>query len=118
MNRRAIAAVSAGVCLMGAAVGAHHSFSSEFDSDKPVVLKGTVIKMEWINPHSFIHLAVKDPDGKVTEWIIEGGAPNAMFRRGFNKNSLPAGEAIVVEGFQAKSGESKANGRLVTFADG
>jgi len=97
---------------------AHHSFAAEFDAKKPVKLRGTVTKMEWINPHSWIHIDVKTPDGKVEEWMVEGGAPNALLRRGWNKNSLPPGTEIVVDGFQAKDGALRANGRDITFADG
>jgi hypothetical protein len=74
--------------------------------------------MEWINPHSWIHIDVKGPDGKVTSWMVEGGSPNALLRRGFTKNSLPAGSKVVVEGYQAKDGSMRANGRDITFADG
>jgi hypothetical protein len=97
---------------------AHHAFSAEFDANKPMKLKGTVTKMEWVNPHAWIHLEVKAPDGKVVEWLIEGAAPNAMIRRGFTKDSLPAGTEIIVEGFQAKDGSNTGNGRNLTFADG
>ncbi len=97
---------------------AHHAFSAEFDANKPIKLQGTVTKMEWINPHSWIHLDVKQPDGKVVSWMVEGGAPNALIRRGFNKTSLPVGTVILVEGFQAKNGTNAANGRDLTLPDG
>jgi hypothetical protein len=97
---------------------AHHAFSAEFDANKPVKLKGVVIKMEWVNPHAWIHIQVLGPDGKVVEWMIEGAAPNAMIRRGFTKDSLPVGTEIIVEGFQAKDGSNTGNGRNLTFADG
>ena len=97
---------------------AHHSFASEFDVTKPVKLQGTVTRMEWINPHSWIHMDVKSPDGTVTSWMIEGGSPNSLLRRGFTKNSLQAGTEIVVEGYQAKDGANRANGRDLTFPDG
>jgi hypothetical protein len=109
-----------GAFLMLAAlpVWAHHSFASEFDVTKPVKLQGTVTQMEWINPHSWIHIDVKNPDGTVTNWMIEGGSPNALLRRGFTKHSLEPGTQIVVEGYQAKDGANRANGRDLTFPDG
>src|SRR5687767_4507487 len=100
------------------AASAHHAFAAEFDASRPIKLRGTVTKMEWINPHTWIHIDVKRPNGTVERWAIEGGPPNALFRRGFNRNSLPTGIEIVVEGFQAKDGSRKGNGRDVTFADG
>jgi hypothetical protein len=117
--RRESVLIAAGLLFLAAAsVSAHHAFAAEFDAEKPVTLKGTVTKMEWINPHSWIHIDVKGPDGKVTPWMVEGGAPNALLRRGFSKDSLPAGTEIVIEGYQAKNGTKKANGRDITFGDG
>jgi Family of unknown function (DUF6152) len=108
------------VLLLVAAVPAwaHHSFASEYDADKPAKLEGTVKKVEWINPHSWITIEVKAPDGTVQTWEIEAGAPNAMFRRGFNKDSLPIGTEIVVTGYLAKNGLHRINGRDLTLPDG
>ena len=99
-------------------VRAHHAFAAEFDAKKPIKLEGTVTKVEWINPHAWIHIDVKQPNGTTETWMIEGGTPNTLFRRGVNKNSLPAGTAIVVDGYQAKDGTLKANGRDITLPDG
>ncbi len=99
-------------------VWGHHSFPAEYDSNKPVKLQGTVKKMEWINPHSWITIEVKRPDGAAETWEIECGAPNAMFRRGFTKDSLPVGTEIVVDGYLAKNGKQRANGRDLTFPNG
>jgi len=97
---------------------AHHAFAAEFDANRPVKFKGTVTKMEWINPHAWIRIDVKGDDGKVSQWMIEAAAPNALLRRGWTKASLPAGTEILVEGFQAIDGTNKANGSVITFADG
>jgi hypothetical protein len=96
---------------------AHHAFAAEFDANKPLILRGKVTEMEWINPHAWLHIDVK-ADGKVINWAIEAGAPNGLLRRGFNKNSLPVGTEVVVEGWQAKDGSYRANGSNITFPDG
>jgi len=120
--RRKLAVVVAGVglLLVGSAVRvwAHHAFAAEFDANKPIQLRGTVTKMEWVNPHTWIHVLVKGPDGTVKSWMIEGGPPNSLLRRGFTKASLPPGTEVLVEGFQSKDGSDRANGRDITFSDG
>ena len=108
-----------GVLLLSSApVWAHHAFAAEFDADKPIKFEGTVTKMEWINPHAWIRIDVKGDDGKVTPWMIEAAAPNALLRRGWTKNSLLPGTKILVEGYQAKDGANRANGSIITFTDG
>lgn len=102
----------------GAAVSAHHSFAAEFDANQPVQLRGTVVKVEWINPHTWIHLDVKKGDGAVERWMIEGGTPNTLLRRGLTRKSLPEGTELLVDGYKAKNGTNRANGRDLTFPDG
>jgi len=111
--------IAVAVLLAGAAaVSAHHSFAAEFDSNKPIQLKGTVVRVEWINPHTWIHIDVKDADGKTARWMIEGGTPNTLLRRGLTRDTLPQGTEIMVDGYRAKNGLNRANGRDVTFPDG
>jgi hypothetical protein len=97
---------------------AHHSFSAEFDSTRQVSLTGEVVMMEWVNPHSWLHIDVKKPDGAVERWKIEGGSPSVLFRLGWNRNSLPAGTKVTVVGFQAKDGSLRASSRDLRFPDG
>jgi hypothetical protein len=99
-------------------VSAHHSFSAEFDSNKAVTLAGEVVMMEWVNPHSWLHINVKKPDGSVERWKIEGGSPSVLFRLGWNRDSLPAGTKVTVVGFQAKDGSLRASSRELRFPDG
>src|SRR5215470_16116522 len=120
MRRNLITPVSIGLLILGAAATAlaHHAFGSEFDASKPVKFRGTVIKMEWINPHAWIHVAVKKPDGTVEEWMIEAGTPNTLLRRGLTKESLKPGMEIIVDGYQSKDGSLRANGRDLTLPNG
>ena len=100
-------------------VVAHHAFGGEFDPNRPVLLKGTVTKIEWVNPHAWIHVEVMKPDGTKEEWMVEGGTPNTLLRRGITKDSLKPGTEIVVDGYQARDhSQLRANGRNVTFPDG
>jgi len=117
-EKLAVVIAGLGLLLSAAPVLAHHSFAAEFDAKKPIRLEGTVTKMEWINPHAWIHMDVKGPDGKVVNWMIEAGTPNTLFRRGFTKDSLAPGTVIVVDGYLSKDGSNRANGRDVTFPDG
>jgi len=114
----ALAAAAALVAAAAAPLRAHHAFAAEFDGTKPVKLTGTVTKMEWINPHAWLHMDVKGTDGKVVAWMVEGGAPNALLRRGWNRRSVPPGTVVTVEGFRAKDGSTRASGGAVTLPDG
>jgi Family of unknown function (DUF6152) len=118
--RTKLAAAAVGVCvLLGAAQAwAHHAFAAEFDVNKPLTLKGSLLKWEMVNPHSWFHINVKDKDGKVTEWLVEGGSPNQLIRLGVTKNTVPVGTELVIEGYQAKDGTNKAVGRNFVLADG
>lgn len=107
-----------GAMLASVSSWGHHAFAQEFDEKRPIKLQGVVTKWEVINPHSWIHLDVKGSDGKVTSWMIEGGSPNALFRQGFTKDSLPPGSEIIVEGFQAKDGANRGVGSNIVFKDG
>jgi len=117
-TKLSVAVLGVGMLLSIAPAFAHHAFQAEYDDKKPVHLVGKVTEMEWINPHSWIHIDVTMPDGKVVNWMVECGSPNIMLRRGFTKRSLEAGTDLIIDGYQAKSGEMKANGGSVTFKDG
>ncbi len=122
MRARVVIAVIGGMALVGAAVAvpvvAHHAFSAEFDANRPLHVEGKVVKMEWINPHAWVHVETMNDDGTMTTWMVEGGTPNTLFRRGFTQDSLAIGTEIVVDGYQAKDGSDKMNGRDLTFKDG
>jgi len=113
-----VAAGMGAVLELVAPVTAHHAFNAEFDANRPVKFRGPVTKMEWINPHAWIHIDVTDADGKVTNWMVECGSPNIMLRRGFTKESLMPGTELEVQGYQAKNGTYRANGSSVMFKDG
>jgi Family of unknown function (DUF6152) len=118
--RHLLLATAAACCLVCASpwVLAHHSFAAEFDVKRPVEIRGKVTKVELINPHSWIHVQVTKPDGTTEEWMVEGGSPNMLFRRGITKASIPIGSELVVSGFQARDGGNRCVGRTVKFADG
>jgi hypothetical protein len=113
-----VTALGVSVMLSVTSISAHHAFSAEFDAHKPVTLTGTITKMEWSNPHVWLYLDVKMPDSRVENWGVEAGAPNVLFRRGFTRKSLQAGTIVKVDGYRAKDGSHRANGRDLTLADG
>jgi len=121
MHKRIILAACCGAIALGASVhqaAAHHSFAAEFDADQPVILKGTITRMEWINPHTWMHVDVENDDGTVTPWMIEGGTPNTLMRRGFTMDAVKVGTEITVDGYRARNGANRANGRDLILADG
>src|SRR5215813_297130 len=104
--------------MYAAPVRAHHAFAAEFDANKQIKLKGTIAKMDWINPHAWLHIDVKEADGTVTRWMVELGPPNSLLKRGWTKQSVPAGMEVVVVGYQSKDGAKRANGRDITLPNG
>ena len=118
MKSRVVVGIALGCLMAVASVQAHHSFAAEFDANQPITLKGKLTKMEWVNPHGWIWVDVTGPDGKVVNWGIEAGAPNALLRRGLRATDFPAGSEVIVEGYRAKDGGHTANGFSVKFPDG
>ena len=119
MIRLQAVAVALGMLLAGVApLNAHHAFGAEFDPNRPLILKGPVVRVEWVNPHTWIHLEVTDEDGNKEIWMVDGGTPNSLLRRGLKRDTIKIGAVIVVDGYQAKDRSNRANGRDVTFEDG
>ena len=119
MRRNVLVLIAvASLLALSAQVWAHHAFSAEFDANKPVKLRGNVTKMDWINPHAWLFVDVKGSDGLISNWMIELGPPNALLKRGWTKQSVPVGLEVIVDGYQAKDGAMRANGRDVTLPDG
>ena len=118
MKATLVLIVAGALFLAALPARAHHSFAAEFDIDKPIKLQGVLTRMDWVNPHGWIYIDVKEADGKVVNWAIEAGGPTALLRRGLRKTDFPIGSEVMVDGYRAKSGAPKANGRTVTFKDG
>lgn len=118
MKKQITIALGALALALAVPAWAHHSFAAEYDAKKPITLKGTVIKMDWVNPHSWLHIAVKGPDGKTVEWVCETAPPNILYRAGWRKSSLKEGDEVTVEGFQAKDNSATMSAQNVTTVDG
>ena len=120
MKRHTLTALAAGLRLGSSMLQshAHHSFAAEFDANQPVTLRGTITKMEWINPHSWLHIDVKNDDGTTSAWMIEGATPNTLLRRGFTRDAVKPGTEITIVGYRAKNGANRANGRDLVLPDG
>jgi len=118
LRKLSIAVVGVGLLMATGPVLAHHAFSAEFDANRPIKLEGAITKLEWVNPHTWIHMEVKTPDGKVEQWMVEGGTPNTLLRRGITRDSIKIGTVIMVVGYQAQDGSLKANGRDLVLPDG
>ncbi len=116
--KRLCGAVTAIALLTAPSAAAHHSFAAEFDANQPITLRGKLTKMDWVNPHGWLYIDVTQPDGKVVNWAVEAGAPNALVRRGLRQSDFPIGSELIIDGYRAKNGASKANGAIVKFADG
>ena len=117
-TKLAVVIAAGGLLLAAGPVRAHHAFAAEFDVNKPIKLQGTLTKWEMVNPHSWFHIDVKGPDGKVSSWLVEGGSPNQLIRMGVTKNTVPAGTELTIEAYQSKDGNNKAVGRNFVLADG
>jgi Family of unknown function (DUF6152) len=118
MTKRLFALASLGLMVAAAPVWAHHSFAAQFDDKAPITIKGTLSKMEWLNPHTWIHVDVKEPGGKVVTWAIEGATPNSLLRRGLRQSDFPNGVELEVHGYRARNGTPVASGEKLTFTDG
>ena len=118
MNRTVAAMALAGATLAGGNAAAHHAFGAEFDPNRPIIVRGPVVKIEWTNPHAWFHVEHTNEDGTKTVWMMEAGTPNTLLRRGIHRNSVPIGTEVVIDGYQSKDLSNSGNGRNMTFANG